>query len=49
MEEAMTGEYPSLGRKPPPDMVMALGRSVIVRSTVRAVRQWRTRRTQSGG
>lgn len=38
VEMAMTGHYPTLGRKGPSDLVMALGRNVVVRS---AVTKWR--------
>ncbi|HEX9994988.1 MAG TPA: hypothetical protein VGB14_18830 [Acidimicrobiales bacterium] len=43
IEEAMTGHYPSLGRKSPPELVLWLGRSVLVRSLVRWCRSVRTR------
>ncbi len=40
IEMAMTGQYPTMATPPPSEIVMALGRSVVVRS---AVRMWRER------
>lgn len=43
IEEAMTGEYPSLGRRSPPELVLYLGRNVFVRTVVRSCRSLITR------
>jgi hypothetical protein len=49
IEEAMTGEHPSLARPVPPELVMWLGRNVVVRTIVRAVRSvWRRRLRKVG-
>jgi hypothetical protein len=39
VEEDLTGHRPSLGRKPPSDLVMAVGRNVLVRTSVRRLRK----------
>jgi len=39
VEEDLTGHRPSLGREPPSDLVMAVGRNVLVRTMVRRLRE----------
>lgn len=43
IEEALTGDYPTLATKPPSDLLMSLGRNVLVRTAIRAARQLASR------
>ena len=45
IEYAMTGHYPSMGRKGPPELALWAGRSVVVRELVRWLRERRKRNT----
>lgn len=47
VEHALTGQYPSLATRPPHELVMTLGRSVVVRSVVQLLRDVRTRLTRA--
>lgn len=49
IEEAMTGHLPTLARRPPPEIVLHLGRNVLVRELVRAVRKLVSRSRPSDG
>lgn len=41
IEFDLTGGRPTLGRRPPSELTLALGRNVAVRSAVRRIREWR--------
>ncbi len=47
VEHDLTGAYPTLSQEPPPEILMAVGRGVIVRTVVRSVRRWFERRDTS--
>ncbi len=51
IEEALTGDYPTLGTKPPSELLMALGQNALVRTTFRAGRRLakRLRPRRAGG
>lgn len=44
VEHDLTGYWPSLGRKAPPEIVLALGRNIVLRTVVRLVRERMPRR-----
>lgn len=46
VEHDLTGRRPSLGTRPPSEVMVALGRNVFVRTTIRRFREWRAGRTR---
>lgn len=49
IEYDLTGAHPTLGRRSPSELTLALGRNVVVRSAVRRVREWRDSRRSGSG